>query len=222
MRCQRVITVGLDTDLRRSGVERIDEGTASSSKRLLRGKLSGCSLAALATIALVGAGCTKKVAVPDLKAQSKDQATTALTDTNLKVGKLVDSSGNPVTDGRVASQSESAGAMVPVGTAVDLTLDQPINVPSLADSSAVDALMTLQNLGLKGSITKQSTLNLLKGGKVLQQSPPANTPVFSGDTVSLTVASTPDLGALTSLLTQQPDYQKLSPEHRKIIDQFLK
>lgn len=178
---------------------------------------------AVLTVAMCGVvACGKKVAVPDLKAQSVEQATRTLADANLKVGQVTNTSGGPTTAGRVVTQSPNAGQTVAAGSAVNLILEEPVALPKLVDRNAVDALVALQDLGLKGSVTKQSTLNPIKAGKVLQQDPPEKTAVWRGDTVNLVVAAAPDLGALTTLFTQQPAYQKLSPEHRKLIDEFLK
>jgi len=165
--------------------------------------------------------CAKKVTVPDVKTQKVEQATKALADAQLKVGSVTNPSGGTAA-GRVVTQSPDAGQTVPAGSAVSLVVEQPVALPKLVDNNAVDALVALQNLGLKGSVSKQSTLNPIKAGKVLQQDPPEKTPVWRGDTVNLVVAAAPDLGALMALFTQQPAYQKLSPENRKLIDEFLK
>jgi len=179
-------------------------------------------LAALAVAIWGVAACAKKVTVPNVKTQTLDDATKALTAANLKVGQVNDSSGAAATAGKVLTESPDAGQTVSAGSAVNLGVATPVGVPNLVESNAVDALLTLQNLGLNGSATKQSTLNPLRAGKVLQQNPAANTSAYRGDTVSLVVASSPDLGALTGLLTQQPSYKNLSPEHRKMIDELLK
>jgi serine/threonine-protein kinase len=179
-------------------------------------------LVALAVAIWGVAACGKKVTVPNVKAQSLDQATKALTDANLKVGQVTDTSGATATAGKVVTESPDAGQTVSAGSTINLGVQRPVSVPNLVESNAVDALVTLQNLGLNGSATKQSTLNPLKAGKVLQQNPPENTSAYRGDTVNLVVASPPDLSLLTNLLTQQPGYKNLSPEHRKLIDELLK
>jgi hypothetical protein len=40
--------------------------------------------------------------------------------------------------------------------------------------------------------------------------------------VSLTVEVGPDISALLGVATQEPAYEKLNPEYRKVLDEFLK
>ena len=198
------------------------EVTLADSQAVRLRPLSGWVLPVLVVAMWGAASCGKKVAVPNVKTQLLDQATKALTDAGLKVGKVTDASGATATAGKVVTESPDAGQTVPAGSAVNLGVEQPITLPNLVDNNAVDALVALQNLGLNASVTKQLTLNPIKAGKVLQQNPSGNTSVYRGDTVNLVVASPPDLGLLTPLLTQQPGYNKLSPESRKLIDGLLK
>jgi len=101
-------------------------------------------------------------------------------------------------------------------------VEAPVAVPDLVKSKLTDAVSVLQASGLSVAFIKQPTLKLFGGGKVVLQTPDPNTLVRRGSVVTLTVAAPPDLGALVGLVTKEPAYEKLNPEYRQILDQFLK
>jgi len=174
------------------------------------------------SVALAGilTGCTKKVIVPSVVQQDLDQAKTTLAAVPLKPGNITGTQGQGAY---VVSQTPSAGQQVAANSAVDLVVETPIAVPNLTNSNIADAVNTLQGIGLKVALVKQSTTkSLFKGSKVVQQDPPANSLVHHDAVVTLTVTMPPpEFGMLLGLVSKDPSYGKLNPEYRQILDQFL-
>jgi len=166
-------------------------------------------------------GCTKKVVVPDVTQQDLDQAEKALTGLQLKVGTVSGIPSGNTAGAYVLSQSPAAGQQVKSDSPVDLVAAMPILVPDLTKSKVTDAVNTLQGLGLKVLLLKQPTANIFSRGGIKQQTPAPNTPVRPDAVVTLTVEAPPDLGGLVSLFTKEPAYEKLNPEYRQVLDQFV-
>lgn len=172
----------------------------------------------LLIVALAISGCQKPVTVPPLAQQDLEQAKQALTAAGLKPGNII---GTPGTGAYVTAQSIDAGKQVPRDTPVDLTVAVPVALPDLTKIKLTDAVSTLQDMGMKVNFVKKPSLQLFRGSRVTDQSPVATTPVRAGTMVTLTVATPPDLGAFLGLVTKEPAYQKLNPEYKGILDQFL-
>jgi beta-lactam-binding protein with PASTA domain len=177
------------------------------------------SMTLAALIFLVG--CTKKTQVPDVKGMPLAIAQQTLATAQLAPGKVSCSQGDVFPDAKILDQSVKAGEKVPLNTAVDLVVEAPVQLPDLTNKDAAEAIVNLQTLGLRVSMIKQPTLKFLKHGKVLQQAPVPGW-VSKDSMVTLTIASGPDFGSLASLVTTQPAYQKLNPEQKNLLDQFLK
>jgi serine/threonine-protein kinase len=178
-------------------------------------------LTGVIAVALACAGCSKKVAVPNVVDQDVDQAKQALTALGLKPGNVTGVQGSIPPGSYVVSQTPAAGTQVSSDSPVDLQIEAPSTVPDLTKAKMTDAVNTLQELGLKVAFVKESTLNLFGGSKVTAQSPAPNSSVRRGSVITLTVATPPDMGALVGLVTREPAYNKLKPEYRQYLDQFL-
>ena len=171
-----------------------------------------------AVTVLVSTGC-KKVAVPSVVQLDLEQAKQAIAAGSLKLGNI---SGTQGPGSYVVSQTPIAGQQVAANTPVDLTVEAPVPVPDLTKSKLTDAVSVLQISGLTVAFIKQPSLKLFGGPKVTAQTPDPNTLVRRGSVVTLTVSSPPDLGVLVGLVTKEPAYEKLNPEYRQVLDQFLK
>ena len=178
-------------------------------------------LLVVVTVLLGLTGCAKKVVVPDVTQQDLDQAGKTLTDLQLKVGTVSGIPSGNTTGAYVLSQNPVAGQQVKADSPVDLVAAMPILVPDLTKSKVTDAVNTLQGLGLKVSLVKQPTANIFSRGSIKQQMPAPNTPVRPDAVVTLTVEAPPDLGVLLGMFTKEPAYEKLNPEYRQVLDQFL-
>lgn len=173
-----------------------------------------------AQLALIS--CAKKVAVPDFSGQDVDQAEKTIASSQFKLGTVSGLQNGSAQGAYVQSQTPAAGQQAPIHTAIDLVAIPPVQVPDLSKSSVTDAVNALQSVGLKASLMKQPTNNIFSHGHVKQQSPAANTLVRRDSTVFVTVEAPPNLGSLLGLVTKEPAYEKLNPEYRKVLDEFLK
>ncbi|KQZ89811.1 hypothetical protein ASD62_11360 [Phycicoccus sp. Root563] len=114
--------------------------------------------------------------LPDLRDYSQDEARTALSNLNLKVGAIKEVDDSGLDKGQVVSTDPGAGESVPVGSAVGLTVSSgKITAPDVAGKSRSEAAQILGDLGFRikteyvesseteDSVTKQS---IKKGEKV--------------------------------------------------------
>jgi len=166
--------------------------------------------------------CTKKVPVPSLAQMDLDQAKALLSAAKLKPGNVFTTQGPVIPGAYVIAQNPAAGLQVKVDTPIDLTVELPISVPNLVDSGLTDAVNTLQSMGLKVMLIKQPTMNIFGKTKVILQNPPATSMVRKDAAVMLTVSAPPDVKAILGAVEKDPQYQKLNPEYRNILDTFLK
>ena len=132
-----------------------------------------------------------KPLVPDIagKTQSDANATILAVD-NLQVGVITSAYSNTVDAGKVISQSPAANTPVDTGTSVDyvVSLGKPL-VPDIAGKTQADAnaaILAVDNLQV-GVITSAYS-NTVEAGKVISQSPAANTPVDTGTSVDYVVS----------------------------------
>ncbi len=181
--------------------------------------LAGC----LVALALASTGCTKKVAVPNVKGMDPDQAKAALAVVPLKPGNITGGTGSFPPGTHVLTQSPDAGQQVAANSAVDLVMEVPVTVPLVTGTSITEAVSQLQQMGLRVAFVNRPTVNPIAKPKVEQQNPPANSTVSPNTIVTLTVStySGPDIGALLGLVAQEPAYQHLKPEYKKVLDAFL-
>jgi beta-lactam-binding protein with PASTA domain len=165
-------------------------------------------------------GCNKKVQVPDVKGQTADKASEMLSTAKLKQGKITSSQGAVAQEAKILFQSPNAGASVAANTAVDLVVEDLIKVPNLHDSGAADAVVALQNAGLKAALTKKTQLS--HWGGVIQQDVAPGTMVSPATVITVMVATPPDLSLLQDVITKQPAYIRLNEKERALVDQLFK
>ncbi len=180
------------------------------------------TLCALITILVLAclAGCTKKVQVPDVKGLTADQAGPTLVTAQLKVGKITCAQGNVLPTAKILTQTPAAGGSVAPNTTVDLVVENSIAVPSLVGTGAADAMLALQNAGLKAAPNKKTEFT--HWGSVTQQDIAPGTMVGPDAAVTLTVATPPDIAMFQDLITKQPAYAKLTQKERDLMDQLFK
>jgi beta-lactam-binding protein with PASTA domain len=164
--------------------------------------------------------CSKKVQVPDVKALTADKAGQTLSAAELKLGKITCKQGEVFPEAKILSQSPNAGESVKANTAVDLVVEELIKVPKLTESQAADAIIALQNAGLKAALNKNTQLS--HWGGVVQQDVAPGTMVSPATVITLTVATPPDLAMLKDVITKQPAYTRLSENERELMDQLFK
>lgn len=126
------------------------------------------------------------VSVPALKGLTLDGAKAKIEAAKLALGGVLDVPGEPA--GAVLAQKPEAGAQVPPGTAVSLsvatgTQQEGVRVPALVGKQVKDAQSILKEAGLKtGNISFQDDP---RAGVVLAQDPAAGQQVATGTPVAL-------------------------------------
>jgi hypothetical protein len=134
----------------------------------------------------------KQVPVPPLERLTVEAASRALQKAGLKLGTVNPADGKGV----VFRQSLDSNRCVPIGTVVDIwiqnTASEPattVEVPDLRGKSPLEAAVVLLARGLRpgGSLTEQS--NAVAPGKIVNQQPEAGTRVPKGTAVVVTVAA---------------------------------
>ena len=168
-----------------------------TSKNLARWFFTGfATIVAAALIFLLGENLfstgPETVAVPNVKAQTVEEATVALTEVGLVLGTQTPQSDDNAPKGSVIGQDPAAGELIELGQAVNLTISagkEQTNVPDLIDlTSSEDARLALTEAQLVlGKVTPEDSDK--PEGTVIAQDPEANTPVDVGTLVSITVSS---------------------------------
>jgi beta-lactam-binding protein with PASTA domain len=151
--------------------------------------LAGATVPAGTTVAL---GVSLGVVVPDVTNQAIGDATAQLQAIGLQV-QPVDQRSSTVQKGLVIGQNPPPGSTVSSGSTVTLTvsLGDKVTVPKVIEESVEAASKELQDLGLQVKLAYQSSGGINKGF-VINQDPPAGTPVSLGSQVTLTVSTGQD------------------------------
>jgi serine/threonine-protein kinase len=114
----------------------------------------------------------------------------SLANAGLTVGPITTVSSTSQPPGSVLSQSPSAGASVPAGSPVSLTVAQApteIPVPNVVGNNETQAAATLGGAGFVPKTATATTTDPGKVGIVLKQSPGAGQRARKGATVTLTI-----------------------------------
>jgi serine/threonine-protein kinase len=121
---------------------------------------------------------------------STDAARASLVSNNLVLGTVAQvDSDQPV--GAVVAQATPAGTMVPVGTAVNISVSNgKVKVPTVTGESEAQAKSDLINAGFEVNTTQQADGSVTPG-TVLAQSPKGGTSAVKGTLVTITVATAP-------------------------------
>ena len=132
------------------------------------------------------------VAVPNVKSQTVEEATLALTDVGLVVGTQTPQADDNAPKGTIIGQDPAAGELIELGQAVNLIVSagkDQTSVPDLVDlASTEDARLALTEARLVlGKVTPKDSDK--PEGTVIEQLPAANAAVDIGTLVSITVSS---------------------------------
>ncbi|MEL6301892.1 MAG: PASTA domain-containing protein [Pseudomonadota bacterium] len=118
----------------------------------------------------------------------------AIIDAELIVGTVTQQPSNTIAAGVVISQSPAAGAVLVVGSPVDLVVSSgppQATVPDVVGLTEAAAGTTLNNAGLvTGNVTQQSSSSV-PAGQIISQNPAAGLQVNAGSAVDLVVSSGP-------------------------------
>jgi len=132
------------------------------------------------------------VIVPELKDKMEQEAKDALQklELNVKVVQLDSSDESQIN--KVVWQSPPAGTKVPKASSVDIIVAKKpvveVVVPNLKDNTEQQAKDALEKLGLKFNVEPGVSRDANETGKVIKQSPSADTKVTKGSEVTITIA----------------------------------
>jgi serine/threonine-protein kinase len=160
-----------------------------------------------AVVVLVSSG-PAQLRVPEVVGESQKGAEGSLANAGLVVGPITTVTSTSQPPGSVLSQSPSAGASVPAGSPVSLTVAQApteIPVPNVVGNNQTQAAATLGGAGFVPKTVTATTTDPTKVGVVLKQSPGAGQGARKGATVTLTV------GKLGSTTTTTPTNTATTP-----------
>ncbi|QPK82215.1 Stk1 family PASTA domain-containing Ser/Thr kinase [Schaalia sp. ZJ405] len=160
-----------------------------------------------ADVRLVSSKGVDMKVVPDVVGQTRQQATTALTDAGLVLGNVAEEYSEDVKSGHVISQKVKAKSSVPHDTSIDIVLSkgrEPIGVPKIVGTEASAAKKTLEDLGLVAS-SSEAFSDTVPEGTIISQEPEAATTLHRGDTVSYVVSKGPELVTVPNVVGKQRD-----------------
>ncbi|HVW80096.1 MAG TPA: Stk1 family PASTA domain-containing Ser/Thr kinase [Mycobacteriales bacterium] len=131
---------------------------------------------------------------------SQADATSALEAAHLKVGRVI-SMNSAVPAGQVLSTDPAAGATIPAGSKVTLTVSNAhVKVPDVTGQDQATAAALLQQAGFKVTVKPAAVYNPRKDGQVISQTPVGGTFAANGSTVTIYVDElTPTTSATPSV-----------------------
>ncbi|MFD0867211.1 PASTA domain-containing protein, partial [Tessaracoccus lubricantis] len=151
--------------------------------------------------------------MPTVAGLSLDEATTALTDGRLAVGKVTEAFSETVAAGVVLSASQEEGTQLKPGTPVDLSVSkgrEPIRVPDHVGGRADKAAKELKELGFEVKVEEENSADM-EAGRVIRQDPRDGT-AHRGDTVTI-------VRSLGPVLVTVPDvWMKSTDEATKLLE----
>jgi eukaryotic-like serine/threonine-protein kinase len=134
----------------------------------------------------------EQVVIPDVSGQDQVDASNALGAKSLTVEKVSQPS-DTVESGKVIGTNPAAGQSVPKGSKIQLIVSSgkaQVTVPNLFGLTQSDAMDSLQNVGLTGTVTSMFSCDSSNSGKVQAQSPSAGSRVDKGSNVNMSVCKT--------------------------------
>lgn len=154
-------------------------------KRVKRGRRIGVVLSLGAQL----------VTVPDLVRRTLQEAQLALEGSGLQAGTLQEGHDEIAKAGTVIRQDPPAGSRVPLDTPVLMVISRgppQVEMPSLVGRTLADARLLLEERGLVITHLRTLATTAAEPGTVLEQSPPAATPLRPGTVqIILTVSARP-------------------------------
>jgi beta-lactam-binding protein with PASTA domain/tRNA A-37 threonylcarbamoyl transferase component Bud32 len=162
------------------------------------------------TVTAVVSKGQERYAVPQVANASVDDATQALTDGSLTLGKTTQAYSDTVQTGLVISTNPPAGTKLKRDQAVDLVVSKgraPVKLPKLVGQSQAAATAALTKAGLKVT-TSQGYSKTVPSGSVMATTPGAGVTVPRGSSVNLVISQGPPL-------TPVPDVYKMSEADAK-------
>lgn len=185
------VSPGADWDevqqlIRDQGLQPVDAGEVASTAP--EGTLAridpapGTVLPAGAHVQVWMSNGSEPVQLPDLRADTPEQARKKLEDLGLTVAGEQQVYDELVEVGRVVGTEPGVGTTVDAGSSVTLMISEAVTMPSVVGKSVSEARSTLEGLGLQVEVRQFAPLD---SSVVISQRPAANANVESGASVSL-------------------------------------
>lgn len=172
--------------IRDQGLQPVDAGEVASTAP--EGTLAridpapGTVLPAGAHVQIWKSNGSKPVQLPDLRADTPDQARKKLENLGLTVAGERPAYDELVEVGRVIGTEPGVGTTVDAGSAVTLVICEAVTMPSVVGKSVAEARRTLEGLGLQVRVRQFAPLD---SSVVVSQTPAANANVETGAAVSV-------------------------------------
>ncbi|MHB8779764.1 MAG: Stk1 family PASTA domain-containing Ser/Thr kinase [Candidatus Geothermincolia bacterium] len=141
------------------------------------------------TVLLVIGKGVEKVKVPNVEGKTEDEAVDAISAAGLKAD-VQEQSSDTVPEGEVMSQNPAADTEVAKGSTVTIRVSSgpsEVTVPPVQGMTEAAATSTLEAAGFDVAVQKVFVINPADKGKVVNQTPAANTKADYGSTVTIFV-----------------------------------
>jgi eukaryotic-like serine/threonine-protein kinase len=142
----------------------------------------------------------EKVEIPDVSGQDPVAAANALGAKSLTVER-VDQPSDTVEEGTVIATNPPAGTAVDKGSKVQLIVSsgrEQVRVPNVVGLSRTDATAELQNAGFQVIVREVTSLDPANAGRVIAQSPSADSKADRGSAVTISVGKLAGGGSTSS------------------------
>jgi serine/threonine-protein kinase len=184
---QAIKSAGLNV----SRIQSESSDTVPSGTAIRTEPAAGISVPRGSGVTLLVSSGRAQVNVPDVTGQSEAAARATLVNAGFKVS-TTNSPSTTAQPGTVTSQSPSGGSQAPFGSTVQITLAtkaQPttVTVPNVVGATSNAASSKLTAAGFTVRTQTQSTSDRSQDGKVISQSPGANSTANKGSTVTIVV-----------------------------------
>ena len=175
-----------------------DQGPKKSNKKPVI--IALCAIAAIALIAglvfaFAGGGGAKEMApVPDVTGKTVEQASSEIRQAGFEVGTISTGYDENVEEGCVISQDPNGGE-AEKGSNINLLVsqgDEQVSVPNLHNKTPEEAKEIAGGLGLNVVESESKYSDKVDKGKIMDQSPAADTKVDAGSTIEYVTSRGPE------------------------------
>jgi serine/threonine-protein kinase len=179
--------------------EQISENsnTAPANTVISQVPIAGSKIKSGGTVTLTVSSGAGNVQVPTVVSLTRKQAIAALKIAGLTVARVIQQSASGINKGQAIGTSPDAGTSVARGSGVTLIVSSGTALPNVVGDLLPQAQQALTGFKVTTTLQVSTTATV---GTVMNQSPPANTPVATGSTVNLTVAEAPKTAAVPDVV----------------------
>lgn len=149
----------------------------------------------------------KGIEVIDIKGLTVADAKKLLNADGLGVRKAGTEASDEFGEGEIISQTPEAGEFVEANTTIEVIVSSGparINIPSVKGLTEKEAKTTLEDAGFEVTV-KEEFSDTVENGKVISQSPGANSLGNKGDTITITVSKGKELIKVPNVLNKTKD-----------------